>query len=367
MPDALHLRGSSSSQNRSAALVSVSLQGAIALPSVDARAVRSADRHQEPAGLELSVVIPVYCCAKCLKSLHARLVAVLEPITPDFEIILVNDASPDDSWSIMSALAIEDPRVKAVGLSRNFGQHPAITAGLAEARGRWAVVMDCDLQDPPEELPRLWAKGQEGYEVVFAKRKREHHSLYRVFMARVYNGLLNRFTPFAIDPGFGSFSLIARPVIDAYLSINNHGQHYLFMLHWLGFRSTHIEYVQAERGDQGESSYTLAHLVRFALEGLFLQTTQLLRWIVYFGFLCVGLGVLGGMLLTYKYFTMSIQPGWTSLVALLLAVGGVMTISLGIVALYVGRIFEQVQGRPHFVVARRSAPNPTLPHDTQVG
>ncbi|MDB5096316.1 MAG: glycosyltransferase [Cyanobacteria bacterium RYN_339] len=303
--------------------------------------------------IELSVVIPVYCCARCLDRLHERLVAVLAPLTPDFEIIMVNDASPDEAWPVMCGLAERDPRVRAVALSRNFGQHAAMTAGLAEARGRYAVVMDCDLQDPPEELPRLYAKAQEGYDVVYAKRKRKQHSLYRQTMARVYNKVLNLFSPHRIDPEYGSFSLIARPVIDAYLGIRNHGQHYLFMLHWLGFRSTHIEYEHAERGDQGPSSYTLGHLIRFALDGLFLQTTVLLRWIVYFGFGCAGLGFLGVVWMTYKALTGPLLPGWASLGVLILMVGGVLMISLGIVALYIGRIFEQVQERPHYVVAQR--------------
>jgi glycosyltransferase involved in cell wall biosynthesis len=303
--------------------------------------------------VDISVVIPVYCCAGCLERLHQRLVAAISTFTSDFEIILVDDASPDGAWPIMTALALGDPRVRAVALSRNFGQHAAITAGLTEARGRWAAVMDCDLQDPPEELPRLWTKAQEGFEVVFAKRQQKKHSAFRNTMSKVYNGLLNRMVPHPVDPSYGSLTLISRNVLDAYLAIHNHGQHYMYMLHWLGFRSTHIEYAHAERGDQGESSYTLASLIRFALEGLFLQTTMLLYWIVYCGFFFAGLGFIAACVIVAKYFTMSILPGWTSLVVVILAVGGILMISMGILAMYIGRIFEQVQGRPHFVVARR--------------
>lgn len=304
--------------------------------------------------IELSVVVPIYRCAGCLEVLYERLVAALSPLTNSFELVLVNDASPDDAWPRMLALAERDERVVALSLSRNFGQHAAITAGLTEARGRFAVVMDGDLQDPPEDVPRLYAKALEGYEVVFAKRKRKQHSLYRQVMANTYNWLLNRFSPFPIDPEYGSFSLIARPVIDAFVRIRTHGQHYVYMLHWLGFRATHIEYGHAERGDGNTSSYTLWHLIRFALSGLFMQTTRLLSWIVYVGFAFSLCGFVGALWIVYLYFTRSIQPGWSSLVVLTLGVGGLLIISLGIVALYIGQIFEQVQGRPSFVVARRA-------------
>jgi len=303
--------------------------------------------------VELSVVVPVYRCAACLAPLHARLAAALDPVVPNFELILVNDASPDDAWQVMQELSASDPRVVSLSLSRNFGQHAAITAGLAEARGRYAVVMDGDLQDPPEDVPRFYAKALEGYEVVFARRQRKQHSPFRRLMALAYNWLLTRFTPFPIDPSYGNFSLIARPVIDAYLGIRNHGQHYLFMLHWLGFKATAIDYGHAERGDDNESSYTLAHLIQFALSGLFLQTTTLLRWIVYFGFFFAALGFVVALIQIYLWLTVGLLPGWTSLVVSNLVVGGVMIVSLGIVALYVGRIFEQVQARPHYVVARR--------------
>jgi dolichol-phosphate mannosyltransferase len=303
--------------------------------------------------LDLSVIIPVYRCAGCLEELHARLVTAISTFTESFEIIMVDDASPDDAWAVMTALAAKDPRVKAVKLSRNFGQHPAFTAGLAEARGPRAATMDGDLQDPPEDLPRLWAKAEEGYEVVFAKRRKKQTSWRRQQISRLYHGLMSRFAPFPVDLDYGSLTLVDRPVLDSYLAMDNHGQHYMFVLHWLGFKATHIEYDQAERGDGGQSSYTLGTLLRFAIEGLFLQSTKLLYWIVYCGVAIATLGFLAALGMVIRYFTTAILPGWTSLIVLILTVGGLLMVGIGILAIYIGRIFEKVQGRPHYVVARR--------------
>ncbi len=302
----------------------------------------------------LSVVVPVYKCERCLVALYERLAAALADVEPDFELILVDDASPDGAWPVMQQLAAAHPRVKALQLSRNFGQHAAITAGIAEARGARVVVMDCDLQDPPEEVPTILAKADEGFDIVYAKRKRKQHSGARRAASRAYFWLLNRFAPFAIDPELGSFTCISRPVADAYLRIRNHDQHYLFMLHWLGFRSAAISYAHAERGDQGESSYTVGHLIRFALEGLFLQTTNLLRLFIWFGGLFAAAGFLMAAWIVADRLTRSLLPGWASLSVLILIVGGSTMMGLGVIALYIGKIFEQVQQRPHYVVARRA-------------
>ena len=213
-----------------------------------ARAEPQPGAQEDPASaVELSVVVAVYRCSDCLRPLHGRLVQTLEQLVSSFELVFVDDGSPDGAWDVIASLAAEDPRVRAVRLSRNFGQHAAITAGLAESRGRSIVVMDCDLQDQPEEIPKLYATAGQGYDVVFARRTRRADSAFRRLAGRAYFWLLNRMTGAKNEPGFGTFSLISRQVRDAYLSIGDQGRHYLFVLYWLGFSQSAVDVSHAAR------------------------------------------------------------------------------------------------------------------------
>jgi polyisoprenyl-phosphate glycosyltransferase len=298
---------------------------------------------------ELSVVVAVYSCVECLPALHERLVRTLEQLVASFEVVFVDDGSPDGAWDVIARIAAEDARVRAVRLSRNFGQHAAITAGLAETQGRRIVVMDCDLQDPPEEIPRLYERALAGYDIVFARRKWRRDSIFRRTAARAYFRLLNRLAQARIDGEYGTFSIISRPVRDAYLSIGDRGRHYLFILYWLGFEQAAVDVPHAPRA-AGQSSYTFGKLVGHAFEGLFFQTTVLLRWIVYFGFLVA----LGCVLLAGVFAAIFVlgnpPPGWTSLAVIILVIGGFIIMSTGVTGLYIGKIFEQVKGRPLYVV-----------------
>lgn len=307
--------------------------------------------------VELSVVVAVYRCADCLGALHERLVKALEGLVDSFEIVFVDDRSPDDAWDVLRRLSSEDSRVRALRLSRNFGQHAAITAGLAESKGRWIVVMDCDLQDPPEEIPRLYERAIQGHDIVFARRKRRRDGAFRRAAARVYFGLMNRFVGTDIQGEYGTFSVISRPVRDAYLSIGDQGRHYLFILYWLGFEQTAVDVPHASR-HAGKSSYTFTKLIRHAVDGVFFQTTVLLRWIVYFGFIVALAGVLLAGLFALILVFGDPYPGWTSLAVLILIVGGFIIMSTGVTGLYIGKIFDQVKDRPLYVVAERSDSTP---------
>jgi glycosyltransferase involved in cell wall biosynthesis len=298
---------------------------------------------------ELSVVIPVYGCRECLQALHERLTGVLQRLVRDYEIVYVDDRSPDCAWTTLTDLAASDSRVRAVRLSRNFGQHAAITAGLAKAAGRWVVVMDCDLQDPPESIPRLYAKANEGFDVVYARRKNRHHSGFRRIAAAGYFRLLNVFSGMKLDGEYGSFSVISRKVVDAFLALGDADRHYLLILNWLGFESTSIDIDHEERF-AGTSSYTFSRLMKHALDGVMFQTTKLLRWIAYAGFVVAALGVLLAGFLVYSWAVNNPYPGWTSLAVLLLLIGGFVILSLGVTGLYVGKIFSQVKHRPLYVI-----------------
>jgi dolichol-phosphate mannosyltransferase len=249
----------------------------------------------------------------------------------------------------LTELAARDPRVRLIRLSRNFGQHAAITAGLSTARGRWTVVMDCDLQDPPEQIPRLYAKAQEGFDIVYARRTGRKHSWFRRTASSTYFRLLNLVSHTELTAEFGNFSIISEKVREAFLAFRDKDRHFLMILKWLGFEHSAIEFQHAERF-AGESSYTLGMLIRFALAGLFFQTTTLLRWIVYAGF---GISVAGAGLAVFfvvNYFLGNPYPGWTSLGVLLLLIGGFIIVSTGVTGLYIGKIFTQVKDRPLFVV-----------------
>jgi polyisoprenyl-phosphate glycosyltransferase len=300
---------------------------------------------------QISVVIPVYRCTSCLTPLYERLVVALEDLVDEFELVLVDDRGGDGAWETIAELSRRDGRVRGVRLSRNFGQHAAITAGLAAARGDWAVVMDCDLQDPPEEIPRLWAKAAEGYDIVYGRRKSKPTSPGRRLTARLYFKGLNVFAGAGIEGEYGSFSLISRDVIDGFLRFRDQDRHYLLILHWLGFDWAAVDYEPALRY-AGQSSYSLSSLLRHGLDGIFFQTTVLLRWIVYLGFLLSTLGGLLALYFTVARVTGSAYPGWTSIAVILLVVSGFIIVSTGITGLYIGKVFEQVKERPLFVVDR---------------
>lgn len=300
--------------------------------------------------VELSVVVPVYGCADCLEALHQRLTSALKNFS--YEIVLVDDCAMDGAWEVIRKLASKDRRVRGIRLSRNFGQHAAITAGLAECRGARAVVMDCDLQDPPEVIAELYRKAREGHDVVLARRKRKRQALFRRAAAALYFRALGALSGRRFDGEFGVFSIVSRAVIDAYLRFQDRDRHYLFILYWLGFDTATIEYEHAER-HSGRSSYSLRALLRHAFNGVVFQTTTVLRWIVYLGFAVSAAGGVLAAALVYLAFTRTPPPGWTSLAVLILVIGGFIIMSTGVTGLYIGKIFEQVKARPLYVIDKR--------------
>lgn len=301
---------------------------------------------------EISVVAPVYECAGCLDALHQRVAAALDETGESWELVLVDDASPDGAWERIEQICAADPRVRALRLSRNFGQHAAITCGLGAARGHWVAVMDCDMQDPPEELPRLLEAAREGYDVVLSQRDHRRQALHRRLAANAYLRVRNKLAGVHINTRHSTLSVISRPVVEAFLRVGDRDRQYLMILHWLGFPTTTVTIAHRER-EHGGSSYTLAKLVQVAVDGMFFQTTVLLRWIVVLGFVLAALGAAATVLLVILYFVNSPLPGFTSLAALALGIGGFTIVSTGVIGLYVGKIFEQVKGRPLFVVDRQ--------------
>jgi dolichol-phosphate mannosyltransferase len=281
--------------------------------------------------------------------LYDRLPRALDSLTSSYEVVLVDDRSPDRAWEIVSEMAEADPRVKAVRLSRNFGQHAAITAGLAHSAGRFTVVMDCDLQDPPEQIVGLYAKALAGYDVVLTRRTRRRQPLLRRISGSVYFRVRKALVGGSLENNMPNLSLLSRKVVDAYLKLGEQSRQYLLIVDWLGFHQTVIDVEQDERY-VGKSSYTWGALLRVAIDGIFFQSTKVLRWIVYAGFAIAALGL---ALLAYTlavFIAGRRLPDWTALPMLILLLTGVMTIAGGVTGLYIGKIFDQVKGRPLYVV-----------------
>ena len=300
----------------------------------------------------LSVVVPVYGCADCLVALHARLTDSVAQITDRYEFVFVDDRSLDDGWPVLERLAREDEHVRAYRLTRNFGQDAAITAGLSLARGDWVVVMDCDLQEAPEDIPRMWAAAGEGYDIVRTVRRGWRHSTFRRWSSRVYRRLTLETD---VRPDYSNLSLLSRRVVDAFLRLRDRDREYMIALDWLGFDSTQIEIEHHER-HAGESGYTLRRLAAVALDGMFFRSTVLLRLVVLLGFVVAFAGVVVALVEIADYFLEPEKsvPGYTSLVVLLLVLAGFIIVSVGVVGLYVGRIFELVKDRPLFLVDQQT-------------
>lgn len=300
----------------------------------------------------LSVVVPVYQCVGCLEALCDRLELALSALTSKFEIILVDDRSHDDSWKKIVELRKCHPAVTGIRLSRNFGQHRAILAGVEEAQGDVVVVMDCDLQDPPEKIAALYEKFQQGYEIVVGRRISRSHSYFRVRAAGLFFSLLNRISDQKYDGSFGSFAMLSRKAVNEFLRFRERDRHFQLILSWIGFDRGIVDYEHQPR-EAGQSSYTIGRLLRHAGDGIFFQSTGFLKWVVGLGLVYAACGLLLALFLSVRATFDNVPTGWTSLAVLMMINTGGVLVSIGIVGLYIGKIFDQVKERPLFIVDER--------------
>lgn len=307
-----------------------------------------------PADIQISIVSPVYRAEACVDELYRRLTAVLSQITDAYEIILVEDYGPDRSWERIKEIATRDAKVVGLQLSRNFGQHLAIAAGLSASRGQYVVVMDCDLQDPPERIPQLVEQAKAGFDIVYTQHRTRADSGFKQLTSRLFFFIMNSISPLFANPGQGSFSLISRNVVNQYLRVADVHSHYLSVLHWLGFRSTRVEVEQSPRF-AGSSSYSLGKLISHGLNGIASQSTRLLHISTGMGLLFAALACVQILYLIYRKLFLSIGvEGWASLMVVIWFVGGAILFSLGVNGLYLGRMFEHTRHRPLFVVRERT-------------
>ena len=300
--------------------------------------------------VEISVIAPAYKCRECIPELHRQLVAVLEPLAPSFEIVLVDDGCPDGSWSAIQAVAAADPRVKAIGLSRNFGQHYAIAAGLHHSSGNWVVVMDCDLQDRPAEIPNLYRKALEGYDIVYAQRQERQDSWFKRALSRGFSILYNLLSDIHIDPRVANFSIAARPVIDSYCKLKEMNRSYHLNLRWLGYRTAYLPVEHASRF-AGTTAYNLRRGFQLAVESIASQSNKPLVLSIRAGFLMAGSALLVAMFYVVEYLRHGITvSGFTSLIVSVYFIGGLILANMGVLGLYLGKVFNEVKERPLYVV-----------------
>ena len=302
------------------------------------------------SNIKLSIVSPVYRAEKMVHMLVERIVKSVTTITEDFEIILVNDASPDASWSVIEHECAQDKRLKGINLSRNFGQHYAITAGLHYAKGEWVVVMDCDLQDRPEEIPALYQKALEGYDIVYARRKQRQDKWLKRTTSRMFNAVLNWLSGLKKDKEVANFGIYNRKVIAEYIKIPEYARSFGSLIRYLGFRTTAIDVQHALRAE-GKSSYTLHRMLKLTFDVIISNSNKPLRMAVGLGF---GMSVLSFLLALYNVVARMVGiisfPGYTTTVFSIWFVGGLMLFVMGVLGLYIGKIFDQVKGRPIYIV-----------------
>lgn len=301
--------------------------------------------------MKISVVSPVYRAELLIDVLVSRISEEVSKLTNDYEIILVEDGGPDNSWSKIEENCSKNTHVKGVKLSRNFGQHYAITAGISKATGDYIVLMDCDLQDDPVYIADLLAEANKGYEIVFTRRKERKHGFIKRMNSYIYNQLFEIFSEKKYNINAGSLVLFTNRVARQFLRLKDKDRLYIQMLKWVGFSNTTLE-VEHKPRFAGESSYNFLALLRMGLQGWTSHSDKLLRISTYIGFILAAVSILAGLAIVIRYFFFSFQPGWPSLIIAILFSTGLILMSIGVAGIYIGKIFEQAKDRPLFIIEK---------------
>jgi len=298
----------------------------------------------------ISIVSPVYRGEKMIDELVRRNVDSVSSITDDYEIILVNDASPDKSWDEILKQCAVNSRVKGINLSRNFGQHYAITAGLHYAKGDWVVVMDCDLQDRPEEIPNLYKKALEGFDIIYARRVVKHVGWWKRFSSVAFHAVLDWLSGIKSDPAIANFGIFSQRVITEYNRIPQQARSFGSIIGSLGFKRGYID-VEQDESARGGSSYTLRKLLAHSFNIIVSSTNKPLRMAVGVGFVMATVSFILALYNVIAKLTGIIRvSGYTTTIFSIWFVGGLLLFVMGVLGLYVGKIFDQVKGHPLYVV-----------------
>ncbi len=298
----------------------------------------------------ISVVSPVYQAAPIVPRLVSEVSSALEDITDSFEIILVDDRSRDDSWNAIKQECNKNSRVRGLRLSRNFGQHSAITAGLSLAKGNWIVVMDCDLQDRPDQISTLYRKALEGYDIVFARRRLRRDSRLKRFYSRAFYSVFSYLTETDQDAAIANFGIYHKKVIDAVLGMDDNIRYFPAMVQWVGFQSTRVDVEHSSRA-QGVSTYNLRKLLRLAINNIISFSDKPLRLVAQGGLILSAISFAIGLLYLVGFLLGIIKvAGYASLIISIWLTAGINIFVLGLVGIYVGKAFEKIKGRPIFII-----------------
>jgi dolichol-phosphate mannosyltransferase len=299
---------------------------------------------------KISFVSPVYLAEHMLDKLVDEICKVMEKLNESFEIILVDDRSPDNSWEVMKRLSSKHKEVKSIRLSRNFGQHPAIIAGLSQAKGEWVVVMDCDLQDQPKEVEKLYNKALEGFDVVLAKRIVRQDSFLKKLSSKLFSKVYGFFTNTAYDNEVANFGIYKSKVIKSILEVSDYIKFFPLFVKFVGYNSIAIEVVHNTR-DEGESSYSFSALISLAFNTIISFSNKPLKLFVKFGMIISLVSFLAGIYTIYLSLTGAIAVlGYSSLIVSIWFLSGIIITIIGITGIYVGKIFDQTKNRPIFII-----------------
>lgn len=302
----------------------------------------------------LSIISPVYYAEKILPVLVERIESSVEKITTDYEIILVDDCGPDNSWEVIESLANTNSKIIGIKLSRNFGQHYAITAGLDQAKGDWVVVMDCDLQDQPEEIEKLYNKALEGFDIVLGRRFDRKDRFLKKLFSKIFYRTLGYLTGTEQDETIANFGIYNRNVVNAVVSMRESIRYFPSMVKWVGFKSTKVNVVHDER-NEGESSYNLKRLINLALDIILAYSDKPIRLLIKVGLFISGISVLVALIYFIKWLKGDVLVlGYTSLIISLWLLSGIILSTLGIIGLYVGKTFEGVKNRPIYIIDKKT-------------
>ena len=300
--------------------------------------------------LHISVVTPVYGCGDSLIELYNRLIRTLSRISNDYEIIMVNDASPDDAWDTIKSLAEMDSRVKGINLSRNFGQHYAITAGLDFSSGDWAVVMDCDLQDQPEEILKFYDKAKEGFDIVIGRRENRQDKILKKITSKFFFHVYNWLTDSEINFRIGNFGIYSKKVIESVKRFREQNRSFGLFVYWSGFKRTEIDVVHGKRLT-GTSSYTFSKLFGLAFDSIIAYSNKPLKLTVKLGFFISICAIFYSIWLVLRFFIWANPTeGWTSLIVSLYFLSGLIIANIGMIGLYIGKVFDEVKQRPLYFI-----------------
>lgn len=300
--------------------------------------------------MELSIISPVYKAQDIIQTLTKELLIESGKITDSFEIILVEDGSPDQSWETMLLCCEIDRRVKAIKLSRNFGQHNAIMAGLSMSVGKWVVVMDCDMQDRPDQIPLLYEKAKSGYDVVLAQRKERADSYLKRLSSRAFYFAFSYLTNTKQDSSIANFGIYSKDAIDAVLKMGDQLKFFPTMINWVGFKKTVLKIKHGDRLE-GKSSYTLSKLLHLAFDNIISFSDKPLWLVIRFGFLLALCSFGVGLYFVGKYLVFGIPVvGYTSLIVSIYFLSGIIIFILGLLGIYIGKTFAQSKARPSFIV-----------------